>query len=83
MIHDVLYNPHRRHFLLTLLVGAGLAAYVSGSVATVYGFDLALLLGATHSDYLAPAGAAGTLYVFAKTNTGTCSLTPRLHWRRS
>jgi len=44
MIHDLVYNPHRRHLLLTLLVGAGLVAYLSGSIERVYGFDLALLL---------------------------------------
>lgn len=27
------------------------------------------------------AGVAGSLYVIAKTNTGTCTLTPRLYWR--
>lgn len=39
-----LADPHRRHLLLTLCVGAGLLAYVTGSVRTVYDFDLAMLL---------------------------------------
>ncbi len=37
-------DPHRRHLALTLLVGAGLAAYLTGSVEMLYGFDLAMLL---------------------------------------
>lgn len=41
---DLLRDPHRRHWLLTLLVGAGLALYLSGSLTAVYGYDLALLL---------------------------------------
>ena len=41
---DMLRDTHRRHLVLTLIVGAGLAAYVSGSVTAVYGFDFALVL---------------------------------------
>jgi len=41
---DLLKDPHRRHLLLTLLVGAGLALYLSGSLVEVYRYDLALLL---------------------------------------
>jgi len=41
---SILHDPHRRHLALTLLVGAGLAAYLTGSIRAVYGFDLALLL---------------------------------------
>jgi Cu+-exporting ATPase len=41
---NVLDDPHRRHLLLTLLVGLGLAAYVTGSVESIYGFDLAMVL---------------------------------------
>ncbi len=37
-------DSHRRHLLLTLAVGAGLLAYVSGSVRLVFDFDLAMLL---------------------------------------
>jgi Cu+-exporting ATPase len=37
-------DSHRRHLLLTLAVGAGLFAYVSGTVRSVYDFDLAMLL---------------------------------------
>jgi Cu+-exporting ATPase len=37
-------DPHRRHLLLTLAVGAGLAAYVTGAVRSVWDFDLAMLL---------------------------------------
>jgi len=37
-------DPHRRHLLLTLLVGAGLAACLAGVVESIYGFDLAMLL---------------------------------------
>jgi Cu+-exporting ATPase len=40
----ILDDPHRRHLLLTLLVGVGLVAYVTGSVGAIYGFDLAMLL---------------------------------------
>ena len=40
----ILDNPHRRHLALTLLVGVGLAAYLTGSLPAIYGFDLALLL---------------------------------------
>ena len=40
----ILDDPHRRHFALTLLVGAGLATYLTGSLVEVYGFDLAMLL---------------------------------------
>jgi len=40
----ILHDPHRRHLALTLLVGAGLAAYLTGSLPAIYGFDLALLL---------------------------------------
>jgi len=41
---SLLTDPHRRHLLLTLLVGAGLAAYLSGSITSIRGFDLAMLL---------------------------------------
>ena len=41
---NLLDDPHRRHLLLTLLVGVGLAAYVTGSVESIYGFDLAMVL---------------------------------------
>jgi Cu+-exporting ATPase len=37
-------NPHRRHLLLTLAVGAGLLAYVTQSVRSIWDFDLAMLL---------------------------------------
>jgi HflK protein len=43
-MHHLLSDPHRRHFLLTLLCGAGLAAYLSGSITSIFGFDLAMLL---------------------------------------
>ena len=43
-MRGLLDDPHRRHLLLTLLVGAGLAAYLTGSIRSVYGFDLAMLL---------------------------------------
>lgn len=34
------------------------------------------------SDYtLDGTGTAGKLYLFAKTDAGTCNLVPRLHWR--
>ena len=39
-----LADSHRRHLLLTLAVGAGLVAYVTGAVRSVYDFDLAMLL---------------------------------------
>jgi Cu+-exporting ATPase len=41
---DLLRDSRRRHLLLTLLVGAGLAAYLTGSVESIYGFDLAVVL---------------------------------------
>lgn len=44
MFRSILDDPHRRHLVLTLLVGAGLAAYLAGSLQSVYGFDVALLL---------------------------------------
>jgi len=37
-------DPHRRHLALTVLTGAGLLAYVTGTLRTLYGFDLAMLL---------------------------------------
>ncbi len=37
-------DPHRRHLVLTLVVGAGLVAYLTGSIESVYGFDFAMLL---------------------------------------
>ncbi len=37
-------NPHHRHLLLTVLTGAGLVAYISGSVVSIYGFNLAMIL---------------------------------------
>jgi Cu+-exporting ATPase len=40
----ILHDPHRRHLALTLLVGVGLAAYLTGSIRLVYGFDLAMLM---------------------------------------
>jgi len=40
----LLRDPHRRHLLLTLLVGAGLVAYLTGSITSIRGFDLAMLL---------------------------------------
>ena len=40
----ILETPHRRHMALTLLVGVGLAVYLTGSIESVYGFDLALVL---------------------------------------
>jgi P-type Cu+ transporter len=40
----ILQDPHRRHFLLTLGVGVGLLAYVTGTVRSIYDFDLAMLL---------------------------------------
>jgi HflK protein len=40
----ILRDPHRRHLLLTVLTGAGLVAYLTGSIRTIYDFDLAMLL---------------------------------------
>jgi len=39
--HD---THHRRHLILTAAVAAGLAAYLTGSVTSLYGFDLAMVL---------------------------------------
>jgi HflK protein len=40
----ILHDPHRRHLLLTIAVGAGLVAYVTGTMRSIYDFDLAMLL---------------------------------------
>jgi len=40
----IFHDPHRRHLALTLLVGVGLAAYLTGWLTQLYGFDLAMLL---------------------------------------
>ena len=40
----MLRNAHHRHLLLTVLTGAGLVAYISKAVVSVYGFDLAMIL---------------------------------------
>jgi hypothetical protein len=53
-------DSHRRHLLLTLAVGAGLLAYVSGAVRMVYDFDLAMLL-ALVGGYPTYAGALSGL----------------------
>lgn len=39
--HD---DHHRRHLVLTAAVAAGLAAYLTGSITSVYGVDLAMVL---------------------------------------
>ena len=36
---ELLRDPHRRHLALTLLVGAGLGAYLAGALETVAGFE--------------------------------------------
>ncbi len=41
---SLLSDPHRRHLLLTLLVGAGLAVYLIGWFPSILGLDLAMLL---------------------------------------
>ena len=38
------HDAHRRHLLLTVLTGLGLVAYLSGSIRSIYDFDLAMLL---------------------------------------
>ena len=40
----MLEDPHRRQLLLTLFVGLGLVVYLTGSIESIYGFDLALVL---------------------------------------
>ncbi len=55
-----LADSHRRHLLLTLAVGAGLFAYVSGAVLSIYDFDLAMLL-ALIGGYPTYAGALSGL----------------------
>lgn len=53
----------------TIVVGLG--------TATDGGFAVAL-----DFEYTRPTTASqGSLYLVAKTNTGTCNLTPRLYWR--
>jgi Cu+-exporting ATPase len=39
----ILQDPHQRHRLLTLLVAVALVAYLTGTIETIYGFDLAML----------------------------------------
>ncbi len=39
----ILTDSHARHRALTVLVAAALVAYVSGTVRSIYGFDLAML----------------------------------------
>ena len=39
----LLSSPHRRHLLLTLLTAGALAAYLTGAVRSIGGFDLAML----------------------------------------
>lgn len=41
---DLFEREHRRHLALTILVSAGLAGYLTGSIRSIYGFDLALVL---------------------------------------
>ncbi|MBM4017259.1 MAG: cation-translocating P-type ATPase family protein [Planctomycetes bacterium] len=60
MWHELIYDPHRRHLALTVLVGAALAAYLTGSVTGVYGFDLALV-AALAGGFPIFLGAARTL----------------------
>jgi len=55
----LLDDPHRRHLLLTLLVGAGLVAYLTGSITSIYGFDLALLLALVGGYPIYSAAASG------------------------
>ncbi len=43
-MHYLLSDPHRRHLVLTLLSGAGLAAYLTGAMVSVLGFDVAMLV---------------------------------------
>ncbi|NLS96324.1 MAG: cation-translocating P-type ATPase family protein [Planctomycetaceae bacterium] len=38
-----LQDPHQRHRALTVLVAAALVAYLTGTIETIYGFDLAML----------------------------------------
>ncbi|MGA2258016.1 MAG: cation-translocating P-type ATPase family protein [Thermoguttaceae bacterium] len=39
-----MHDSHHRHLLLTITVGAGLLAYVTGTVRSIYDFDLAMLM---------------------------------------
>ena len=43
-LRDFFEDEHRRHLALTALVAVGLTAYLTGTVRTVFGFDLALIL---------------------------------------
>ena len=40
----LLVDDHKRHLVLTGVVAAGLAAYLVGSVTSIYGFDVAMVL---------------------------------------
>ena len=44
LMFGIFQDPRHRHFMLTLAVGAGLLAYVTGTVRSIYDFDLAMLL---------------------------------------
>lgn len=52
-------------------IQAGATTATDGAVATRVSLE-----------YAAPSGTAGTLYLWAKTDAGTCTLLPRLWWSR-
>lgn len=39
----ILQDPHQRHRALTLLIALALVAYLTGTIRSIYGFDLAML----------------------------------------
>ena len=39
----ILQDPHQRHRVLTVLIAVALLAYITGTIETIYGFDLAML----------------------------------------
>jgi len=43
-LRDILEDEHQRHLALTGLVAVGLVAYLTGTVRTIFGVDLALVL---------------------------------------
>jgi len=55
-------DSHRRHLLLTLGVGAGLLAYVTGALRSIWDFDLAMLLALVGGLPTYSAAVAGLLH---------------------
>ena len=63
-------GPRGRPLLLTLAVGAGLIAYVTGAVRSIYNFDLAMLLALIGGFPTYAGAAAGLLHAQAYRRPG-------------